>query len=157
MSQPLPPPPGGIDDGDAIAPGVVLPAGALAFTYSRSGGPGGQNVNKLNTRCTMTLQLSDLAPVVPDDALRRLRTLAGSRLARGPERLVITSDVSRSQHANRRACVEKLRELVVASLRQLKTRRATRPTKAAKRRRLDTKRRRGTIKSLRRGGQDAGE
>jgi ribosome-associated protein len=144
------PAPGFADDDRTIAPGVTLGEGALAFTFSRGGGPGGQHVNKVSTRCTLTLQLTSLAEAMPDDAVRRLRSLAGARLASDPERLIITSADSRSQVANRRACLAKLRALVVASLRRPKVRKATRPSRAAKRRRLDAKRRRGEIKSQRR-------
>ena len=147
----------GLGQGVPIAPGVGLSGTALQWTFSRSGGPGGQNVNKLNTRCTLTVDIAALAAAMPADAVARLEAMAGSRLASDPPRLVITAADSRSQVANRKACLAKLRELVVASMRRPKVRRATRPSKAAKRRRLDAKRRRGELKAARGGRDDASE
>lgn len=144
----------GPDHSTELSPGVALLESALVFIFSRSGGPGGQNVNKLNTRCTMMVTLDDLAAAMPADAVSRLRTAAGSRLAHDPDRIVITSADSRSQVANKRACVEKLRELIVTAMHRPKQRRATRPSKAAKRRRLESKRIRGATKARR---KDSGE
>lgn len=140
-----------MSDGDAsIGPGLTLPGGALRFTFSRSGGPGGQNVNKLSTRATLTVEVAELAALLPADAMDRLRRLAGSRLAADPERIVLHDDSSRSQHANRAAALAKLRELVVASLARPKVRRRTRPSQAARQRRLDAKKRRSILKQQRR-------
>ena len=78
MDEPVP------DNRVPIAPGVLLPASALRFTFSRSGGPGGQNVNKLSTKAT--IQVADLADAMPPWALKRLLIHAGSRLAGDGER-----------------------------------------------------------------------
>lgn len=136
----------------AIAPGVALPDAALTWSFARGGGPGGQNVNKVNTRATLTVLVADLAPLMPSWAVDRLRELAGQKLAAEPERLVITSAESRSQIANRENCLEKLRELVVQALHRPRRRKKTRPSRAAKQRRLEAKKQRGQRKAQR--GQD---
>lgn len=127
-----------------LAPGVTLPASAVSFTYSRAGGPGGQHVNKTSTRATLTVALDELLPRLPDHAAARLPRLAGSYLA--TDRLVIHAGSSRSQHANRQACVDKLAALVRRSLRKPKTRRPTKPSKRAVERRLQSKQQRGQRK-----------
>ncbi len=146
----------GTSEAVEIAPGRELPASALRYTFSRGGGPGGQNVNKVSTRATLTVHLDDLAEVLPGWAVRRLRRLAGSWLARDPDRLVISASDSRSQVANRKACVVKLRGLVVAALDRPKRRRATRPSAGAVRRRIEQKKQRGQRKAARQRDRDPG-
>lgn len=136
----------------AIASGVSLPDAALHWSFSRGGGPGGQNVNKVNTRAMLTVHIDDLAQTMPPWALKRLMGQAGQRLAAEPDRLVITSADSRSQHANRQACVAKLREMVVRAMNRPRRRRATKPSAGSVRRRIETKKQRGRIKRER-GGQ----
>ncbi|MEM8781400.1 MAG: alternative ribosome rescue aminoacyl-tRNA hydrolase ArfB [Planctomycetota bacterium] len=134
--------------------GRVLRRSALNFSASRSGGPGGQNVNKVNTKATLTVAAEELAAVLPGDAVRRLPGLAGHRWA--GDRLVIAASDSRSLVSNRRACVARLRELLVAALHRPRVRRATRPSRGVTERRLDAKKRRGALKRQRRGGDDMG-
>lgn len=133
----------------AIAPGLFLPEAAVSFTCSRSGGPGGQNVNKLSTKATLQLALADLAPLLGPPATQRLIALAGSCVT-ADGRLMISSDQSRSQIANKKACIDRLRELVVQARVRPKVRRKTRPTRASQQRRMDEKRHRGEIKRDRR-------
>lgn len=133
-----------------IAPGVLLPESALGFTFSRSGGPGGQNVNKLNTKATLTLHIADLAEAMPPWALKRLLIHAGGRLAGEADRLVIHDSSGRSQSANRQACLAKLRWMVVEAMNRPKRRRPTKPSRGSIQRRLDTKKHRGKIKDKRR-------
>ena len=135
-----------------VAPRLSLPRAALRFSFSRSGGPGGQNVNKLNTRATLTVSFDDLSTVMTDAALRRLEKLAGPYAAAG--RLVIASDESRSQLANRKACMGKLRGLLIQAQRRPRVRRKTRPTRASVKRRLETKRKRGEAKQRRQNDRD---
>ncbi|MEM1353708.1 MAG: alternative ribosome rescue aminoacyl-tRNA hydrolase ArfB [Planctomycetota bacterium] len=130
-----------------IAPGVVLKASKLSFTFSRAGGPGGQNVNKLNTRATLTVYHKDLAQVLPVYALTRLASVAGS--ATTAEGLQFTAADSRSQLANRKACLDKLRVVLVEAMRRPKIRRKTKPSKRAVQQRLDAKKQRGQVKQLR--------
>ncbi|MEM6458323.1 MAG: alternative ribosome rescue aminoacyl-tRNA hydrolase ArfB [Planctomycetota bacterium] len=141
--------PGHHPDG-SVAPGVRLDPAALRFTFARAAGPGGQNVNKLNTAATLTVTLEDLADALPPWALARLRGLAGHRLAREPDRLVIRSSRSRSQLANRRDCLLKLRRLLIEATDRPRRRRVTRPSPAAKRRRLEDKKHRARTKDRRR-------
>jgi len=134
-----------------VAPGICLPASALHFTFSRSGGPGGQNVNKLNTKATLTVRIEDLEGQLPDWALRRLLIHAGSRLAGEADRLVIHDSSTRSQHTNRQACLAKLRMMLVEAMNRPKRRRPTKPSRSSIQRRLDSKRRRSMTKADRRG------
>ncbi len=131
-----------------VAPGVSVPSSVLRFRFARSSGPGGQNVNKLNTKAMLTVSLDDLAMHMSLAAVSRLRQIAHQYLI--ADRLVITSEESRSQIANRRSCINKLRRLIVVSLRQPRKRRPTRPTMASIRRRLTSKKRRSNLKSERR-------
>ncbi len=137
-----------------IAPGVLLGEASLRFTFSRSGGPGGQNVNKLSTKATLTVQIEDLATVLPMWALKRLLIHAGSRLAGDGERIIITDSSSRSQQANKQACVAKLRMMVVEAMNRPKRRRPTKPSRGSIQRRLDSKRHRAKLKSERREPND---
>ncbi len=133
----------------SIAPGRTLPAAALRFVFSRASGPGGQNVNKVNTRATLTVLFADLALVLPPHALARLRRVASCYLAAGPDRLVIHAGDSRSQRANRKACLDRLRRVLLQALHRPPVRRATRPSRGAVQRRLTTKKRRGDLKKTR--------
>ncbi len=127
-----------------LAPGVALPAAALCFRFARSSGPGGQNVNKLNTKAALSVSLADLAVVLSEPAFGRLLRLAGRY--RVGDRLTIASESSRSQLDNRRACVDKLAQLVQQALVRPKVRRPTKPSRASKERRLKQKQRRAEIK-----------
>jgi ribosome-associated protein len=130
-----------------VAPGLAVPQRLLQFTFSRSSGPGGQNVNKLNTRATLTVELDALAPhlTFPVDRLCRL----AGRQCTG-DRLIIASDAHRSQIANRKECLEKLRQLILRARVRPRTRKPTRPTRGSVERRLDHKKQRGQIKRRRR-------
>ena len=83
-----------------------LPRSALRLQYTRSRGPGGQNVNKLNTKATLTVACEALASFLDVGTMSRLRLVAGRHLTE--EHLSVSSDRHRSQLANRRACEEKL-------------------------------------------------
>ena len=122
----MPDPPA--DHNCELAPGVRVPGGAVSFTFSRGGGPGGQNVNKVNTHATLTLPLDALQATMPDWSLQRLRVLGRRYLAQSPERLVIHAADSRSQLANRRACLAKLRHLLISARDRPRPRRPTRPS-----------------------------
>ena len=136
--------------GMELAPGIRLPPAALRLQYARSSGPGGQNVNKISSKAELWVALDDLAAAMTPAALTRLRRLAGRRLTRGGE-IHLASDTHRTQEANRNAVMQRLRELLVAAMVEPKIRRRTKPSRAAKQRRLETKRRRSEIKSRRQG------
>ncbi len=131
-----------------MAPGVVAPPGLLRLQYSRGGGPGGQNVNKLNTKAELWVHVESLVGLRAG-AKVRLRVLAGSRLTLADE-IHLSADAQRSQEANRQSVLERLRELIVQAKVEPKIRRKTKPSKAAKQRRLEHKRRRSRIKAHRR-------
>ena len=144
---PSPPP-----DGIELAPGVRVPAAALRFQFARSSGPGGQNVNKVNTKAELWVPLGSLTGI-GERALGRLRALAGRRLT-AAEEIHIAADTERSQEANRAEALERLRELLIEAMREPKVRRKTKPSKASKQRRLESKRRRSQTKAHRRGKLD---
>jgi ribosome-associated protein len=133
----------------SVAPGVDLPDAALSFTFSRSSGPGGQNVNKVNSRATLTVPVDALREAMPPYALRRLKTVASRYVTQ--EGLQISAGDSRSQIANRKACLDRLREVVVEAMRRPKIRKKTKPSARARQRRLDAKKHRSKIKARRKG------
>ncbi len=135
--------------GTELAPRVWVRMDAVRFRFVRSSGPGGQNVNKVSTACEMRLSLDELNGVMSVGAIERLRGLLGSRLTAAGE-ILITSDTHRTQEQNREAVLERLREMLVRALVEPKRRKKTKPSRAAKMRRLDNKKRRGQIKSNRR-------
>ena len=145
----LPPTPPAAE-GVELAPGVRVPESALRFQFARSSGPGGQNVNKVNTKAELWVRL-DAITGLSYRATARLRDLAGRRLTDAGE-IHLAADASRSQQANRAEAMERLRKMLVAALHEPKARRKTKPSKAAKRRRLESKRRRSEVKSKRRAG-----
>ncbi len=134
-----------------LAAGVVVPEAALEFTYVSSSGPGGQNVNRRSTKARLRLKVADLA--LRPAAERRLRNLAGS-LITDEDELVIASDSTRSQRANREDCLDRLKELVARSLVAPKPRKKTKPTRGSVERRLKEKRIRSQRKSRRQGDAD---
>lgn len=134
-----------------LAAGVVVPEAALEFTFVSSSGPGGQNVNRRSTKARLRLKVADLA--LRPAAERRLRNLAGS-LITDEDELVIASDSTRSQRANREDCLDRLKELVARSLVAPKPRKKTKPTRGSVERRLKEKRIRSQRKSRRQGDAD---
>lgn len=135
-----------------LAPGVSVPPGAMRFQFARSSGPGGQNVNKLNTKAELWVSISALRGI-SSDSMGRLMLLAGRRLTRQGE-IHLTAEASRSQEANRQAVLDRLRELLIAAMHRPRPRRKTRPSRASRQKRLNAKKHRGKIKSGRRGLED---
>ena len=133
-----------------IGDGIVVPAALLRAETSRSGGPGGQNVNKLETRVTIVVDVDALP--LPDDRKSRIRERLASRINREGT-LRVTSQAERSQLANRDRALARMEELLRDALVEAKPRRRTRATKASKERRLREKKRRGEKKRLRAKGE----
>ncbi len=123
--------------GIEVAPGVRVVEEALEFSFSSSSGPGGQNVNKRATKATLRVRLADL-PIHPEARLR-LAAL-GSFYVVGDSELLISCDENRSQERNKAGCLERLRELLIQAVKRPKVRRATRPSRGSKERRLQAKR-----------------
>jgi len=141
--------------GTEIAPGLFIPESALHFSFARSGGPGGQNVNKVSSKARLAILLADLQRILARGTYERLLVQAASRINDAGD-LVITSDESRSQLANRAICLERLRNILLEAKRVPRVRRATKPSKSAKQRRLGAKKHRGEIKRGRGGVGDEG-
>jgi ribosome-associated protein len=131
-----------------IAPGRPLPESELEFHTSRSGGPGGQNVNKVESRVEARWDVRRTAALSEPERMRVLEVLGGRIHADGTLRAV--SRVHRTQAANRRAAVGRLALWVAQALRPRRKRKATRPTRASTEQRLEGKRRRAALKESRR-------
>jgi ribosome-associated protein len=134
--------------GTQVAPGVWADDDALRIAFVRSGGPGGQNVNKLATKAQVHVRVESLHGMTAA-ARDRLRAMAASRLNAADE-IVLMSESERGQEANRAAVLQRLREMIVAAKVEPKRRKKTKPSRGAKARRLESKKRRGEIKSGRR-------
>ncbi len=125
----------------------MIPESEYTLSYVRSPGPGGQNVNKVATACELRFSVAT-SSVLDEDAKRRLRALAGRRLTLDDE-IILEAHRHRSREANRRDAVARLEELVARASIVPKVRKATRPGRAAKARRLEGKRLRKNVKRLR--------
>jgi ribosome-associated protein len=119
-------------------------------SFVRASGPGGQNVNKLSTAVQLRFDVRG-SPSLPAAVRDRLERLAGSRLTRDGV-LVITAQRHRTQGRNRRDALDRLVELIRSAAIAPRPRRPTRPSKASRERRVDSKKRRASVKRLRRTG-----
>ncbi len=127
-----------------ITPEVAIPDEELEWKFIRSSGPGGQNVNKVASAAQLRFMLPQNTSI-PVAARNRLRRLAGQKI-NDDGTILINARSERSQEQNRRDALERLAELVRAALIEPKIRKKTRPTKASKERRMDSKKRRGSTK-----------
>lgn len=124
---------------------LTIPDHELSFTFSRSPGPGGQHVNKVNSRVTLWFDLM-ASPSLSNEQKARLRQRLATRINR-EGRLWLVAFASRSQHANRDSACLRFAVLLAEALNEERPRRETRIPKASRQNRLDSKRHRATIKS----------
>jgi ribosome-associated protein len=120
----------------------------LSWTFARSGGPGGQNVNKVASKATLRWDLPHNT-TLPEEVKARLRQQQKRHLISTGE-MIFVSQRYRDQERNREDCLVKLRQAVLQALVAPKHRKATRPTRSSQRRRVQAKRHRSAAKSLRR-------
>jgi ribosome-associated protein len=132
---------------------IPIPRERLTIRFARSGGPGGQNVNKVETKVEVRFVL-DAADWIPAPVRERLRAAHGGALTREGE-LVVRSSRGRTQGENLRDCLEKLEAMLAGASRRPRRRVATAPTRGSKERKARAKRRRSEVKRARawRGGE----
>jgi ribosome-associated protein len=129
-----------------LGDGIIVPEQLLRAVTSRSGGPGGQNVNKVETRVTIEVEVDALP--LPDDRKARIRERLAGRINKLGV-LRVTSQAERSQLANRDRALARMEELLRDAITEQETRKPTRISRAQKRRRLKEKKRRAETKRLR--------
>jgi ribosome-associated protein len=129
-----------------ITDSLAIDEDAIGWSAMRASGPGGQNVNKVSS--AVELRFDVAAAYLPEDLKTRLRPLAGRQLTQDGV-LVITAQETRSQERNREIALQKLVELLRKAAHRPKRRIATKPTRASKTRRLDSKSRHAQTKRLR--------
>lgn len=126
---------------------VQIPFSEMDFTYARSRGPGGQNVNRTNSAAILRWNLWH-SQVLSQELKERLAIkLHGKLTAEGD--LIVRSETHRDQDQNRTECIKKLHELLSKALFVPKKRVATKPTRSSQRKRVDSKRRHSEVKSMR--------
>ena len=131
-----------------VTPTLSIPLDEFEWSFARSGGPGGQNVNKVASKAVLRWNF-EASPSVPEEVKARFRAKFPTRLTTEGE-VVLSSEETRDQGRNREACLEKLGTLLRAATVIPKKRRPTKPSKASQRRRVADKRRASDKKATRR-------
>ncbi|HEX3501798.1 MAG TPA: alternative ribosome rescue aminoacyl-tRNA hydrolase ArfB [Xanthobacteraceae bacterium] len=132
-----------------VSPHIEIDEREIEEQFVRASGPGGQNVNKLSTAVQLRFDVRH-SPSLPPDVRTRLERLAGARLTRDGV-LVIIAQRHRTQGRNREDALERLLDMIRQAAVAPVKRRPTRPTKASRERRIESKKRQSSIKRLRRG------
>ena len=131
-----------------VTPTIRIPLDEFEWSFARSGGPGGQNVNKVASKAVLRWHFAS-SPSIPEEVKSRFRERFPSRITTEGE-LVLASELTRDQGRNREDCLEKLAAMLRTAAVRPKVRRPTKPSKASKRRRVDAKRRQSARKAGRR-------
>jgi ribosome-associated protein len=135
-----------------ITDDLALPFDEVRFTFSRSGGPGGQNVNKLNSRAVLWFDVENSQTLTPYQKMKICRFLAGRINKDGV--LQVAAERYRTQKANKEDALQRFTELLVAALAERKARKKTRMSAAVREKRLQTKKRRSLLKKTSRSKPD---
>lgn len=130
-----------------VTPSLALGDEEIVERFVKASGPGGQHVNKTSSAVELRFDVR-ASPSLPEDVKARLERLAGSRLTQDGV-LILFSQGTRSQEMNRQEVRERLVALIRQALHRPKARKATKPTYSSKLKRLESKTRRGGVKSLR--------
>jgi ribosome-associated protein len=131
----------------SINPRLQIPDDELQWSYSRSGGPGGQNVNKVASKAELRWNIMH-SPSLPEEVKARFHARFRRRITSEGE-LVLSSQRYRDQGRNREDCLEKLRAMILQAATPPRQRKATRPTRASRRHRLEAKKHRSATKKAR--------
>ena len=129
-----------------VSPALVIPDSDFSEQFIRASGPGGQNVNKVATAVRLRFDVGQSS--LAEDVKDRLRRLAGAKLT-DDDVLVIEAQEQRTQGGNREAARERLADLIRRALKRPRTRRPTRPSAAAREKRLESKHKQSKLKRLR--------
>jgi ribosome-associated protein len=125
-----------------------IPDNELQWSFVRSGGPGGQNVNKVASKAVLRWNVA-ASSSLPEDVKARLHAQQRNRITTEGD-LIVTSQRYRDQERNKEDCLEKLQDMILRACIVPKSRKASKPSRASRERRLQVKRRRSEVKKTRR-------